>query len=59
MALEPVGMAECLGARDSIPLLPARSPPRDLHHPIEALKRQPAQGDKTKGHFPNEDAAAS
>jgi len=51
------GMAERLGARDPVPRIPRRGPPRDLHHAIEALNRQPRKAIKTRGSFPNEDAA--
>ena len=51
------GVAERVGARDPVPGVPRRGPPRDLHHAIEALNRQLRKAIKTKGHFPNEDAA--
>ena len=52
------GLAEQLGARDPIPGIPARGPPRDLHHERDR-GAQPAttKSDQDQGHFPNEDAA--
>jgi putative transposase len=46
-----------VGARDPVPRVPRRGPPRDLLHAIEALNRQLRKAIKTKGSFPNEDAA--
>jgi len=51
------GVAKRLGIRDPVPSVPARGAAGDLHHAIEALNRQLRKAIKTKGHFPNEDAA--
>jgi putative transposase len=47
-----------MGARDPVPRVPRRGPPRDLHHERDRGSQPPLRkAIKTKGSFPNEDAA--
>ena len=52
------GLAGRVGARDPVPRVPARGPPRHLHDERDRGAQPPApQSDQDQGHFPNEDAA--
>src|SRR5205823_3384612 len=52
------GVARHVGVRDPVHGLSARCAPGRLHtNPIAALNRQLRKAIKTKGHFPNEEAA--
>ena len=47
------GVAERLGARDPVPGVPRRGPPRDLHHQRDRGAQPPAaQGDQDQGQLP-------
>ena len=47
------GVAERLGARDPVPRVPRRGPPRDLHHERHrSLESPAAQGDQDQGQLP-------
>src|SRR3954451_12180956 len=48
------GLAERLGARDTVPRIPRRGPPRDLHDQRDRGAQPPtAQGDQDQGQLPD------